>query len=71
LLPTIRELNSGGALAGIAKAAEAYRQRSASFGSFESSLKLAQAQKELAKAKAELAAHIAWGKYLEQRRATE
>jgi hypothetical protein len=62
--------NSGGALTGIAKAAEAYRQRSASFASFDSSLKLAKAQRELRKAKAELADAIAWGEFLKKQRAT-
>jgi hypothetical protein len=62
--------NSSAVLAGIAEA-ESYRRRSTLFVSLDSSLKLAQAQRELAKVKAELAAHIAWGKFLEQQRATQ
>ena len=61
---------TGGALAGIAKAAQAYQQRSASFASYDSSMKLAQAQRELEKVKAELADTIAWGEFLKERRAT-
>lgn len=60
----------GGVLAGIAKAAQAYQQRSASFASYDSSVKLAQAQRELEKVKAELADVIAWGEFLKERRAT-
>jgi hypothetical protein len=61
---------SGGVLAGIAKAAQAYQQRSASFASYDSSLKLTQALRDLEKARAELADAIAWGEFLKKQRAT-
>lgn len=66
-----RSETTRGALAGIAKAAQAYQQRSASFASYDSSVKLAQAQRELEKLKAEEADHKKWWEFLEKRRATQ